>query len=105
MSDLDKKIDVLVSQIVATVHPLRIVLFGSGASANILPTSDIDVLVVMPDGTHRRQTAQRQYREITGVGMPFDLIIATPQDLETHQYNVGLIYRSILRNGKEIYAA
>jgi uncharacterized protein len=105
MSELEKRIDILVRQIVDIARPLRIVLFGSATSENVLPGSDLDVLVVMPAGTHRRQTAQRLYREISGVGMPFDLIIATPQDLVNHQNNIGLIYHSILRDGKEIYAA
>ena len=64
------------------------------------PDSDIDVLVVMPDGVHRRQTAQLLYRQIRGLGVPFDILVATPDDLERHKDNIGLIYQSILR-GRE----
>ena len=67
--------------------------------------SDIDLLVVMPDGTHRRQTAQRLYREIIGIGVPFDLVVTTRSDLERHAENRGLIYRAVLREGREVYAA
>ena len=105
MADLDNRIDLLVQQIVDIAHPLKIMLFGSAASGNPTQSGDIDVLVIMPEGTHRRQTAQHLYRKIRGVGMPFDLIVATTQDLNAHKDNVGLIYRSILRDGKEIYAA
>jgi hypothetical protein len=35
----------------------------------------------------------------------FDIIVATPSDLERHKDNVGLIYRTLLREGKEVYAA
>ena len=59
----------------------------------------------MPDGTHRRQTAQRLYREIIGIGVPFDLVVTTRSDLELHAENRGLIYRAALREGREIYAA
>jgi predicted nucleotidyltransferase len=94
----------LVRQIVATVRPLRVVLFGSAARGEMGPESDLDLLVVMPEGTHRRKTAQQLYRTLDGQGHPFDLIVATPSDLEKHKDAVGLIYRDILREGREVYA-
>ncbi len=56
-------VDRLVRRIVETVHPLRILVFGSAARGQMGPNSDFDLLVVMPDGVHRRQTAQTIYRE------------------------------------------
>jgi len=59
----------------------------------------------MPEGAHRRHTAQFLYREIRGgVGVPFDLIVAVPSDLEKYKDNPGLIYKTILAEGREIYA-
>jgi predicted nucleotidyltransferase len=98
-------IDHLVRQIVGAVQPLRIILFGSAARGDIHPNSDLDVLVVMPEGTHRRRTAQALYREIRGLGQAFDVIVATPADLERHKDNIGLVYYTALREGKEVYAA
>jgi predicted nucleotidyltransferase len=98
-------IDDLVRQIVEAVHPLRIILFGSAARGEMGPDSDVDILVVMPEGTHRRFTAQRLYGEIRRLGIPFDVLVATPGDLEKHRNNIGLIYRTILQEGREIYAA
>ncbi len=59
----------------------------------------------MPEGVHRRRTAQLLYRKIRGVGVPFDILVATPTDLERHKNNIGLIYRTILIEGKELYVA
>jgi predicted nucleotidyltransferase len=98
-------VDHLVRQIVATVRPLRVVLFGSAARGEMGPESDLDLLVVMPEGTHRRKTAQQLYRTLDGRGRPVDLIVATPSDLDKHKDNVGLIYRDVLREGREVYAA
>ena len=53
----DEKIEELVRRIVDAVHPLRIILFGSAARGEMGPHSDIDVMVVMPEGTERRDTA------------------------------------------------
>ena len=74
----------LVQQIVARARPLRVILFGSSASGEARSDSDIDLLIVMPEGTHRRRTAQRLYVELQGCPLPFDLLVATPGDLERH---------------------
>jgi predicted nucleotidyltransferase len=99
-----KSIDQLVQRIVQEVHPLRIVLFGSAVTGKTTPQSDIDLLVVMPEGIHRRRTAQLLYRKIRGVDAPFDILVATPTDLEKHKDSIGLIYRTILQEGREVYA-
>jgi len=94
----------LIRQVVAAVHPLQIILFGSAARGEMRPGSDLDTLVVMPEGAHRRRTAQQLYRSINNLTLPFDIVVATPADLERHRDNIGLIYRTILKEGKIIYA-
>ncbi len=100
-----KAINGLVRQIVEAVHPLRILLFGSAARGEAGSSSDLDLLIVMPEGVHRRKTAQELYRKIRNVGVAFDLLVATPADLDRHRNNLGLIYRTILEEGREVYAA
>jgi predicted nucleotidyltransferase len=100
-----KIIDELVQRIVEEVHPLRIILFGSAVTGEVRANSDIDLLVVMPEGVHRRRIAQFLYQKIIGLGVPFDILVATPDDLQKHKNNIGLIYRSILQEGREVYAA
>ncbi len=98
-------LDSLVQQIVAQAQPLRIVLFGSAARGDARADSDLDLLIVMPTGTHRRQTAQQLYCNLNGMGRPFDLVVATEEDLATHGDNPGLVYRSALAEGRILYAA
>jgi predicted nucleotidyltransferase len=105
MPDTSKSIESLVQNIVETVHPLKIILFGSYARGTENQESDIDVLVVMPEGVHCRRTAQLLYRQIKRIGIPFDILVTTPSTLEKHKDNIGLIYRAILKEGREIYAA
>ena len=105
MKTIQAAIDQLVRRIVELADPLRIVLFGSAARGDLGPDSDIDVLVVVPDGTHRRQTAQKLYRNVHNLGVAFDVVVATATDIEKHKDNIGLIYRSVLREGKEVYVA
>jgi predicted nucleotidyltransferase len=103
MSARAAAIDYLVRRIVELVHPIRIILFGSTARGDIREDSDVDFLVVMPDGTHRRRTSQRLYLEIGVAGVPFDVLVATESDLAKHRDNVGFIYRTILREGRDVY--
>jgi len=44
-------------------------------------------------------------QSIGGVKTPVDVIVATPAHLEKHKNTIGLIYRTVLREGKELYAA
>jgi len=105
METHSKLIDELVQRIVEEVHPLRIILFGSAAKGDVGRNSDIDLLVVMPEGVHRRRIAQLLYQKITRLGVPFDILVATPADLQKHKDKIGLIYRTILEEGREVYAA
>ncbi len=95
----------LVQSIVQTVRPLRIILFGSAARGEMKPDSDLDVMVVMPDGTHQRQTAQAIYQNLIGLGVPVDVVVATEKDLHQYGDNFSLVYYPALKEGKEIYAA
>jgi len=95
----------LTRRIVDAVHPIRIILFGSAARGETGPDSDVDVLVVMPDGTRRRETAQYIHTQLFGIPFAVDVLVATPTDLDKHRDNIGLIYRTVLREGREIYVA
>ena len=95
----------LVERIVGAAHPLRIVLFGSWARDTAGPVSDIDVLVVAPEGSHRLHTAQAIYRALLGSKLPVDVVVATPSDLERYGDAPGTVYRQALREGVELYAA
>jgi predicted nucleotidyltransferase len=71
MPSNSKVIESLVQNIVEAVHPLKIILFGSYARGKANPQSDIDVLVVMPEGVHCRRTAQLLYRQIKKIRNSF----------------------------------
>lgn len=103
MDNYSQALNNLVQRIVQEIAPLRIILFGSGARNNINDDSDIDLLVVMPEGTHRRKTAQLLYRNIINISIPFDILVVTSSDLEKYKDSLGLIYREILIEGKQVY--
>jgi len=101
----EDKLRELVTRIVDAAGPTRVVLFGSAARGEAGRYSDIDVLVVVKEGSHRRHTAQRIYRKLLGFGVPVDVVVATPSDLERYGESPGLVYRQAIREGRELYAA
>ena len=98
-------LDTLVKRILETAQPLRIILFGSAAEGRMGPDSDLDVLVIMQDGTHRRRTAQQVYRCLAGIGVPKDIVVVTQSDVREYGDKPSLVLFSALRKGKELYRA
>ena len=95
----------LVDRIVAIASPLRVVLFGSRAAGTARPDSDVDLLVVMPDGTERRRAMVEIGAQLPRPGVGIDLLVATPEVLARQGATPGLIYCDILETGREVYTA
>jgi len=105
MAPNQEQLDLILQRVVEAVHPLRVVLFGSAVRGEMTPDSDVDLLVVMPEGTHRRKTMEYLHTQFSGLPCPVEVVVATPEDLERYGQSVGLIYRSALEEGRELYAA
>ena len=97
------EIQKLIDQIVELVDPIEIILFGSYARGDPGPDSDIDLMVVMPDGTHCRNTMGDLYSKLSLVKVEFDILVTTPGILHKHRNNIGLIYYYALKDGRIIY--
>ena len=80
----------LVRRITEVTHPSCIILFGSAARETMRSDSDLDILVVMPDGQHRGKTVAKIYRNLIGFGIPVDIVAATEADLKNHAHNVSI---------------
>jgi predicted nucleotidyltransferase len=93
----------MVERIVERFHPEKVILFGSHARGTAGPDSDVDLLVVMQvEGSRRKQAA-----EIDGAlidrGLPLDLIVITPEELERQREQVGTVVRPAVREGIVLY--
>jgi predicted nucleotidyltransferase len=98
-------IDEAVRLTVDAVKPLRIIVFGSAARGEMGEDSDLDLLVVMPDGTHRRETARTVRSALLPIEMAIDVVVATEDDLVRYGDNFSLVYYPALREGRTVYAA
>lgn len=92
-------------RIVETANPQRIVLFGSAVKGKMDQDSDLDLLVIIRGPVHRRQLAQKIYRNLHGVSLPVDIIVATEDDIADSSMKSGSILRPAMAEGQVIYDA
>ena len=92
-----------VRRIVEGFAPEQIILFGSHARGTAGPNSDADLLVVMPVSGSKRRKAVEIDLALAEIGMPKDVIVVTPEEVERYRNVVGTIIYPALREGKVLY--
>ena len=100
----DQILNEIIRRIVETARPRKIILFGSAERGEMGPNSDLDLLVVMPSGVHRRNTARSIYRNLIGVGFAADIVVVTEQDVERYRDNIGMVIKPAVEQGRLLYA-
>lgn len=93
----------ITKRIVDLIQPDKIILFGSYARGDYDQDSDIDLLVVVEGVASTRVESNRIRQALRGLLSPVDVIVATPDQIERYKDSIGMIYRSVLREGKVIY--
>ena len=73
----------MVDRIVERFSPLRIILFGSQARGTANEHSDVDLLVVMKNGTNRWNTELAMMRATKGFSVDRTIIVTTPESIPT----------------------
>jgi predicted nucleotidyltransferase len=98
-------LDEVLALIVSEASPERVILFGSYARGDNTPHSDIDLLIV--------KRGLKKGREITGklhraffdnrIGIAVDLLIIDADRYEALKNEIGLVYKTINKEGKVVY--
>ncbi len=102
---LDRILADIVERILNVVKPRQVFLFGSAVRGQMHDNSDLDLLVVVPNGLHRRKTAQHIYRNLVGVGHAADIVVVTEADVTGSYEGDGYIIWSALTEGKLVYGS
>ena len=98
-------IEEIVRRVSGAVHPLRVVLFGSAARGEMGSGSDVDLLIVVQDGTSRRDVSRKAFRALSGLGIAKDIIVVTENDVKEFGENPSLVIKPALEEGREVYHA
>lgn len=91
-------------RIVPAADPLRVVVFGSVARGEAVSGSDLDLLVVMPDGTDRRAATVDLLVSLADLGVPKDVVVTTPAHAALHRDSGWHVVGAALRDGRTVYA-
>ncbi len=93
----------MVDRIVEGFDPERIVLFGSVARGEVSKYSDVDLLVVMPDGTDQTRTTIAIRRCLRDMLTAKDIVVTTPDEIARRGDMSGTVLRKALHEGKVVH--
>ncbi len=100
---MPEAVALVTDRIARAFRPERIILFGSMARGDVNPNSDLDLLIVMPDGTNHRETTVAVYDILRDLTTPTDIVVTTPTEIAEWGHLVGTILRPALREGIVVY--
>jgi uncharacterized protein len=93
--------------IVDQVHPVRVVLFGSHARGVAGPQSDIDLLIVTPEGFgpnfSRRKVAAQLWRALARFHVPIDLVLYSEREVDEWRVSSNHLTTRALREGRILH--
>ena len=93
----------LITRIVETLEPERVVLFGSHARGDAAPQSDVDLLVIAESSRPRYERAIPVYRAIAGVPVEVDVMVYTPAEVRDWSCVDQAFVTTALREGRILY--
>jgi len=93
----------VVKRIVDSVHPEKIILFGSYAYGKPHEGSDLDILVVMETALPRYKRSVPIYRALAGLLIPKDVLVYTPEEIEAWSGVPQAFITTVMEKGRVIY--
>lgn len=90
-------LEIILERIREAADPDKIILFGSRSRGDQDPHSDYDLLVLKSGVGNRRALAQKIYKSLAGIPVSVDIIVETPERVETYREVPGFVYREALK--------
>ena len=95
----------IVRRVLTAATPERIILFGSAATGQMTPDSDIDLLILEAAPGDPRGASVRISSALRGLGYPFDVIVMPTERFEESKNVIGGIAYPANKYGRVIYEA
>ena len=93
----------IVARVVRAANPSKIFLFGSAASGEMGPDSDIDLLIITLDAENPRAQSVQIRRQLRGVPFPFDILVRSQEQFDRFKDVVGSIFYTAIKHGQVLY--
>lgn len=96
-------IEEIVRRVVETVHPEKIILFGSQVREETHPGSDMDLLVIADSKEPRYRRSAPLYGVLSDVLVPMDILVYSPEEVEEWREVRQAFVTTAIREGKVFY--
>jgi predicted nucleotidyltransferase len=104
MPQLDPKlVQEIVRRIVETVHPEKIILFGSLARGDARLESDLDLLVIAQSQEPRYRRSAPLYGILSDIFIPMDILVYSPEEVEEWSGVRQAFVTTAIREGRVLY--
>lgn len=101
-SQIQSQIDSITQQLIQKYKPEKIILFGSGASGQMGPDSDLDFFIVKNDKKPKHDRMVEVYR-LVDKDIAADFLVYTPEELATRVKMGDPFIKLVLLEGKVLY--
>lgn len=99
----DPLVERVVKQIAELVHPQKIILFGSRATGQARPDSDLDLLIVYSGKKSKREVKLDVQRLFPARDFSMDLFVLTPEELDKFRHVANTLAREASERGVVCY--
>lgn len=100
----DAAVREITARLVAAVAPERIVLFGSRAWGVPDADSDLDLYLIVPDGSEpAHRVARRGHLALRGIGVPVDLVVRSRSESAQMAQSPSTLDYDVLTRGVTLY--
>ncbi len=97
----------IVNRIVDSVHPQKIILFGSYARGTEGPNSDLDLMIIEPKNLKLHHSRREELRKIgqalRGILIPKDVLVYSQDEVKQWENTPSHIVGIALKEGETLY--
>ena len=95
--------DKIVRQIVETISPQKVILFGSQSRGDARPESDLDLLVIADSTQPRYRRSVPLYGALSDILVPMDILVYSPEEVKEWSEVRQAFVTTAIREGRVLY--
>lgn len=101
--NIEKEIESITDQIIKKYNPDKIILFGSAASGDPNPDSDVDFLIIKEDTPYYGAERIRELSRLIERDIAVEFLVYRPDEFEKRIEMGDPFLKTIIKEGKVLY--
>lgn len=94
----------LIKQILNTVKPQKLIIFGSYAKGTANEDSDIDILIIEKEVVSKLSEKKKIRNALKNVKIPKDILVISEQEFDFYKNEFGSVIREAYEQGEIIWS-